>query len=122
MSVESGGALGALIYKVGLIKLLGFGSALIGAGIMAATRPPKSRKEMFYQAATALGCSFLFGGLAVQWFMNWQVWAVGSLEAIVAIHGLLGAVSWGIFGALAVLREKFSKDPIQVAKDVKDIL
>ena len=88
---------------------------------MAMTRPPRTRKEMFLQAATALGCSFLFGGMATLAFCTWQAWAVGSLEVMVAIHGLIGAMSWGLFGGLAVLREKFAKDPIETVKEVKDI-
>ena len=121
MSMESGGVASAVATKVGLV-LLGLFAALIGAVLMAITRPPRNRKEMFLQATTALGSSFLFGGAATLAIGHWFTWAASSVEVMIAIHGLIGAMAWGLFGGLAVLREKFSKDPIQIAKDIKDIL
>jgi hypothetical protein len=121
MSLESG-VLGALIYKLGFVKLLGFGAALVGAGVMAIVRPAPTRKELFLQALTALAGSLLFGGFAVQAVVYYFTWAAGSYEAIGAIHGLIGAISWGIFGGIAVIRERLAKDPTQLAKDVRNIL
>lgn len=121
MSFESG-ALGALIYKIGFAKFLGLGAALVGAGIMAIMRPPQSRKELFFQALVAIAGSLLFGGFAVEAFVHFSHWAAVSYEIVGAIHGLIGAISWGVFGGIAVLRDRLSKDPIQVAKDIKELL
>lgn len=120
---STGGWAIAAATKFGWLKLATLGGALIGASIMALTRPPKSRKEMFYQAATALGCSFLFGDFAVRWAASWfsfisfekDSW-VEILQFYVGVHGLLGAMSWGVFGALANLRDKVSADPIGTIK------
>lgn len=119
---------GLFIWKFGLVKLLGFGSALIGAGMMAIFRPPKTRKEMLLQASVALGCSFLFGGSAVTAVDSWSDWINLStasytdvLQFIAMVHGLIGAMAWGVFGGLAVLRDKFSSDPIQAVKDIKSL-
>lgn len=124
----SSGALGALIWKFGALKVLGFGSALIGAGIMAIFRPPKTRKELFLQGAVALGCSLLFGGFAVSFLdaqLDWVNLATATLEEainfVVAVHGIIGALAWGGFAGLAVLRDRFAKEPVETVKDVKSI-
>ena len=119
---------GILLMKFGVLKLLGFGAALIGAGMMAAFRPPKSRKELFTQGAVALGSSLLFGGTLVKAaasFTGLVDLSTGSLEDVgqftAMVYGLIGALSWGLFGGLAVLRDKVGTDPIQVVKDVKNL-
>ncbi len=128
-AMESGGAWGlAAITKFGWIKLASLGAALIGAGLMAMSRPPKTRKEQFYQATTALGSSLLLGDFAVRWaatFFSFVNLATDSyfdiLTFYVTIHGLVGAMAWGLFGALGTIRDKIAKDPIGTVKDVKDI-
>lgn len=125
-SVEGG--LLALVGKYGWLKLLTVGAALAGAVMMAVFRPPKTKKEMFYQGAVALGCSLLFGDTVCQMLDYWfdfinltsspreQV-----IQFVVAVHGLVGAMSWGLFGGIAVLRDKFGSDPVQVVKDIKNV-
>lgn len=115
MSLEGSG-LAALITKYGWIKAATLGSALLGALLMAVFRPPKTRKEMLMQAIIALGSSYLFGDSVYSIVTKWV-----PLD-YVAVHGLVGALSWGIFGGLAHMRDKVAADPIQAVKDVKDIL
>ncbi len=126
MSVESGVA-GALIAKFGLLKLFTLGAALAGAAMMAIFRPPKTKREMLYQAAIALGSSFLFGNVFAEMIDYWFDFInmeTASLERVVqfqvAVHGLVGAVSWGIFGGVAVLRDKFFTDPMGTVRDIKN--
>jgi len=128
MSIESGVGIGALVAKYGWLKLLTVGSALGGAGMMAIFRPPKDKKEMFYQGAVALGCSLMFGDVAAQmidyWFdfINMTTSPRGDvIQFVVAIHGLLGAFSWGLYGGIAAFRDKFGSNPIQAIKDVRDV-
>lgn len=128
MPLESGAGLGALIVKFGWVKVLTVGAALAGAAMMAAFRPPKTRKELFTQGAVALGCSLLFGDTLSQlidyWFdfINLQSSPREAvIQFVVAVHGFVGAFSWGLFGGIAVLRDKFGSDPIQVVRDVRDI-
>lgn len=127
-AMESGSAWGvAAITKFGWIKLLTLGAAGMGALLMAAFRPAKSRKEGFLQAFVALGSSLLFGSfIASSILFKFQLIDITSLEDLLyynaAIHGLVGAMSWGIFGGLATLRDKVSNDPIQVVRDVKDLV
>jgi hypothetical protein len=124
---SSGVGLGALITKFGFVKVLGMGSALMGAAMMAVFRPPKSRKELFLQGAVALGTSLMFGGAVVSildYYLDFiNLTTAPMVEIIqfnVAVHGLLGTFAWGLFGGLAVLRDKFSNDPIGAVKEIKN--
>lgn len=127
MPTETGALL--LVGKFGLVKLLGFGAALLGAFMMAAFRPPKTRKEMFTQGAVALGSSLLFGGSVVHILAGFDVFGIDMVKSPMAdiiqfnamVHGLIGAMAWGMFGGMAVFRDKFSTDPLGTIKDVKDL-
>lgn len=120
MSIESSAVVG-LLAKFGTAKLLTLGAALIGAAIMIMYRPPKSRKELFYHAAAALGGSFLLGGTVLSLMSTWT--GVDKETLSPAVHGIIGALSWGFFGGLASWRDdKLGKDPVQAIKDVKDVL
>lgn len=125
----SSGAMGIVIWKFGALKLLGLGAAILGAWMMAIFRPPKTRRELFYQCGVALGSSILFGGSAVLYLDVKSDWInlstapiMDVIQFIGAVHGLIGALSWGVFGGLSVLRDKFGSDPVQTVKDVKDAL
>lgn len=125
MPVESG-ALGALVAKFGWLKLLTLGAALLGALLMAVFRPPKSRKEMFLQGAVALGASLLFGDTVVQYadymldFIDLKVAPyVDYIQFTVATHGLVGALSWGIFGGIAHYRDKVAEGTSNVVDSLK---
>ncbi len=126
MTDPATGMLGFTMWKFGLIKLLAFGSALLGAGIMAIFRPPRTRREMFMQGVVALSSSFLFGGVAVGAIAGYTGWInlitapfTDIIQFNIMVHGLIGALSWGVFGGLAVLRDKFGSDPIAAIKDLK---
>lgn len=108
MPFESG-VLSTIIAKIGWAKVATLGTALVGAGIMAAFRPPKSRKEMALQALVALGSSFLFGDVCVAIANSWM--ALGN-EWDMPINGLVGALSWGIFGGIAHYRDHLSEQSI----------
>ena len=128
-AIETGSAWGIVaLTKFGWIKLFSLGAALAGAGCMALFRPPKTRKELFIQGAVALSASLMFGSvitdLADHWldFINLEVASTQKvIEFTVAIHGLVGAVSWGIFGGIAQFRDKLGTNFIQAIKDVKAI-
>lgn len=127
MSVESG-AFGALLAKYGWLKLFTLGAALAGAAMMAAFRPPKSRRELALHAVIALGCSFLFGDTVVKWadsffeFIDLNTAAYWDfLQFYITVHGLVGAFSWGLMGGIATLRDRFSNDPTGTVKDVKSL-
>lgn len=127
-AIETGSAWGvAAITKFGWLKLFGLSSALIGAGMMALFRPPKTRKELFIQGAVALTASLLFGNtftdLADYWldFIDLNQTSMEKLiQFTVSVHGLVGALSWGIFGGIAQFRDRLHKEPLEAVKDAKD--
>lgn len=126
-SIETG--LMAIVAKYGWLKLITLGASLGGAALMAAFRPPLTRKELFLQAIVALSCSFLFGDTLANmidyWFdfinketSTWEAW----MQFVITIHGLCGALSWGIFGGIAHLRDKLGKQSIvESIKEIKDV-
>lgn len=128
MSLESG-AIGALIAKYGWLKLFTLIAALGGAGIMAIFRPPKTRKEVILQGLVAIGGSIMFGGVIAEYLdylLDFIDLSTAPTDRVVqfqiAVHGVVGALSWGIFGGLAHFRDKFSTDPVGAVKDAKDII
>lgn len=117
-AMESGGAWGlSIITKYGWVKFAALGAAGLGALLMAISRPPKTKREMFFQGFTALGTSFLFGDALWVICTHYLPFAVDYM----AVHGVLGALSWGLFGGLAHFRDKLgSKSLDETFKDVKN--
>lgn len=116
MPIEQGGVLALLIkYKV-----VAYLAALSGALLIAMTNPPKTRKGLFYHAASALICSFLFGEFGVSLLANWVDIPRDTL--LVPVYGFIGSMGWGIAGGLSTFSTKFAKDPTQAVKDVRDVL
>jgi len=97
-------------------KALGFG-ALIGTGVVGALMmaffdPPKDRKVMFKQAIVAAVSSLFFGPVAMRVVDHYvgfvdltQTAGLETLEWAAPVYFLIGAFSWGIFGAAVKLRE-----------------
>lgn len=115
----STGAFG-LLGKVAFISIFG----LIGAALMAMFDPPKDKKTMFMQAATAITISLLFGPVTVSladYYFEFitlttasSVWEV--MEIAGPIYALTGAVSWGFVGFLSKLRAILNNDGANIVK------
>ena len=126
---ESGGGLAlSAITKYGWLKFASFGFAMLGAGMMAAFRPPKSRRELFLQGIVALGSSLLLGNTVsniIAYYFNFiNIYTspvTDVVEFYATVHGLIGAFSWGLFGGIAALRDRFAADPLQTVKDVRSL-
>lgn len=122
----SAGAAG--VFAAYKMKFLLLGAAALGACVMAMARPPRTRWQLFSQGAVALGSSFLFGGTLasiVDFYAPWVDMATAShaeaTEFLVAVHGMVGALAWGVMGGLGALRDQLRSDPrgfIQWAKDL----
>jgi len=67
----------------------------------------------------------LFGSTIASILLHYIPVDLTSMEELVSYHvsvnGLVGALSWGLFGGLAHLRDKVETDPEQVIKDVKSL-
>ena len=101
MSAETA-ATGLLIKAASTI-----GVGVLGAAIMAAFDPPQSRKELFLHATLAGVGSFVFGPLALMAATKFVTFATPG-ELLMPVYFLVGALSWGAFGAIAKLRKLIS--------------
>ena len=101
---------------VGWKFLLSFGalvsSGVLGGAIMAAFDPPKSRLQLFLQGAAAGVGSLFFGPIAVRVLDHYTEWVdlanaghVDLLTFAAPVYLVIGTLSWGVFSALAKLRE-----------------
>jgi hypothetical protein len=109
MSAEAVGA--GFLWKLGSA----LGAGVLGAAIMACLDPPATRKELFKQASVAGVGSMIFGPLAVRVFDHYidfvdiaSSTTLDALEWTIPIFFLVGAMSWGVFGAIAKLRKLVS--------------
>ncbi len=107
-STAAGAALGWKL--LGLSALLG--SGILGAVMMAVFDPPKTKKLLFGQAAVAGIGSLFFGPVATKLadhyfdFINLaNATGIEAFEVAAPVYLLVGAMSWGAFGALAKFRE-----------------
>jgi hypothetical protein len=93
--------------SAGLTKLaIAGGAGLLGALVIAAVDPPQTRRELFMQALVAGGGSMSFGPIAVHVAQHYISWVDFSLiEYAVPVYFLVGALSWGAAGALAMARK-----------------
>ena len=98
MSAEGIGA--GLLWKLGV----SIGAGVLGASIMAAMDPPTTKRELFKQAAVAGVGSMVFGPVALTVVSHYAPFLANSLETAVPVYFLVGALAWGVFGAIAKLR------------------
>ena len=107
----SSSAAGVIAWKfLGLSALISAG--VLGAVFMAAFDPPKDRKTLFAQGAVAGTTSLIFGPVLVKWFDSVvdfvdlaKATHLEALEVAAPIYLLTGALSWGVFAAIAKLRQ-----------------
>lgn len=87
------------------------GAGVLGALVMAMVDPPRTRRELFVQATVAAIGSMIFGPVAVKalskefdWYSLANLAGVDYIQMVMPVYFLTGAMSWGVFGALAKLR------------------
>jgi hypothetical protein len=97
----------------GLLMKLGaaLGLGIVGAAVIAALDPPKTRKEMFLHAGVAGVGSLVFGPVAVRLLDHFADFvdlnSVGTaqyLEWAMPVYFVVGALSWGGAATLVKLR------------------
>lgn len=118
-------AAGGLLAK-GLASI-GFGA--VGALIMAAFDPPKTRRALFWQALASAAGSLVFGHAALRVLDHFTPWVdIAALpqdqwiEWAAPVYFVVGALSWGLFGALAQLRRALRERGVQHLEDLLDAL
>jgi hypothetical protein len=88
------------------------GSGILGGAIMAAFDPPKNRVQLFLQGAAAGVGSLFFGPIAVKVLDHYTEWVdltsanhIELLAWAAPVYLVIGTLSWGVFAALAKLRD-----------------
>jgi hypothetical protein len=99
----SSGIFAGLIWKLGLMAVVG----AVGGAIMAAFDPPETRKGLFLQATVAGTGSLVFGDVAHAAATLYLPFASGT--TLIPSYFLVGALSWGVLGALAKFRKLVSE-------------
>lgn len=103
----------AAAWKLGLVHKVAalFGVGALGAWLMAAFDPPATRRGFFLQALVAGVVALLFTLPVLRYAAATWTWAKvepgdveGWLTLALPIGFLLGAMSWGLVGALVQLR------------------
>ncbi len=100
MPAETTAAVAALLKFVTAFVL-----GALGALVMAAVDPPKDRKALFLHAFVAGVGAAVFGPVAVSVVTGWYPALAGDLTLTIPVLFLVGALSWGAFGALARFRK-----------------
>jgi hypothetical protein len=95
---------------------------LIGAVIVIAVDPPKTRKELFLRFFVALTFSYLFGRTFFDflkgfgWFMFLDF---NNEEHKTAVLGWVGACGWFVMGGAVQMLRKFRNDPLATIEEGK---
>jgi hypothetical protein len=116
-SPETASWLAALLYK--------FLPAGLGAAIMIAVEPPKTRRELFWRLVAAFVCSAMFGELAMDWLHSLSVFAFlepAKRAHQAAIDFIVGGSGWFVLGGGGVLLRRFKADPAAAAEEAKRVV
>jgi hypothetical protein len=110
-SPETPAWLVAILYK--------FLPAGLGAAIMIAVEPPKTRRELFWRVVASFICSAIFGELAMDWahslsLLSFLEPAKRSHQA--AVDFIVGGSGWFVLGGGGVLLRRFKADPADAGK------
>lgn len=111
MAAETTAAGAGLLWKLGA----GLGLGALGALVMAAVDPPKTRKVLFLQAFVAMAGSTVFGPLAIK--LGEHYTGLPREDLLVPCLFLTGALSWGAAAALAKFRQLVADKAAGIAAD-----
>jgi hypothetical protein len=104
------GASGAA-FGIGLMKILPSG---IGAAIMVAVDPPRTRRELFGRALVAFACSHLFSEFAGDLLHSyWAMFDPSKPAHDRALGGAIGALGWFLAGGVSVMAKRFKRNPLE---------
>lgn len=116
-SHETAGWFTAVLYK--------FLPAGLGALIMIAVEPPKTRCELFWRLVAAFICSAMLGELTMDLLKSFSLFAFldplkRSHQA--AVDFIVGGSGWFLLGGGGVLLRRLRADPAAAAEEAKKVL
>lgn len=112
-----GSAVAAIFFK--------FLPAGLGAAIMIAVEPPKTRRELFWRLVAAFICSAMFGEIAMDALRSFSLFAfvdAGKRSHQAAVDFIVGGSGWFVLGGVGVLLRKWRGDPVAAAEEAKKAL
>jgi hypothetical protein len=91
----------------------------VGALLMVAVGPKTiTRREIFLRAFVALGFTYLFGDVALDYVTQAYAW-FNPAKHSVALYGLMGCLGWAAMGAAAVVLQRFMRKPLETISEVR---
>lgn len=117
LSPETAGWLAAALYK--------FLPAGLGAALMIAVEPPKTRRELFWRLVAAFICSAMLGEFVMDALKSLSWFAFldpGKRSHQAAVDFIVGGSGWFLLGGAGVLLRRARKNPLGTAKDVKEAM
>lgn len=96
---------------------------ILGAAIMIAVDPPKTKRDLFTRAFVAFAASYLFGDFVFDWMDSSSMLAfldTAKRAHHTAVDGVVGATGWFVAGGAVHWLKRFRKDPTGTIKQTKD--
>ena len=118
----------AAAQSAGAAKLWATLSGIAGSALMIAIRPNLTRKQLILHAVvagamarftTALVVRFLDGSFGAIDLKSWPTEDVRDFYVMVGF--VIGALSWGIVGAVYYVREKLGTNPIEAIQEWRNL-
>lgn len=97
----------------------------LGAAIMIAVEPPKTRRELFWRLVAAFICSAMFGEVAMDALRSFSLFAfidAGKRSHQAAVDFIVGGGGWFVLGGVGVWLRKWRGDPAAAAEEAKKAL
>jgi hypothetical protein len=117
LSPEAAGWLAAAFYK-----LLPAG---LGAALMIAVEPPKTRRELFWRLVAAFICSAMLGEFVMDALksLSWFAFLDPSKRSHqAAVDFIVGGSGWFLLGGAAMWLRKFRRQPLAAVQETKQAL
>lgn len=103
------------------VILAKFFPAAVGAALMIAVDPPKTKGQLFARAFVAFAASYLFGDVLFDFLQSFNLFSFlndGKRSHHTAVDGFVGAVGWFVAGGLAVLLKRWRTKPLQTMDEL----
>lgn len=93
----------------------------VGALLMVAVGPKTiTRREIFMRAFVALGATYLFGDLALDYVVSQGYHWFNPVKHAIALYGLMGCFGWSAVGGASVLAQRFRRKPLETVREVRE--
>lgn len=103
-------------------------AGVVGAALMIAIRPNLTRKQLILHAAVAGAMARFTTAIVVQFLdgsfdaIDLKAWSADDVRDFYVMVGfVIGALSWGVVGAVYYVREKLGTNPIEAIQEWRNM-